>query len=166
MNLEILFEDRFIVASAKDAHWARCRKIDLADLIEARWVLTAPDTFGYTGVVEAFRLRGLAMPEVTVISSSVVVANHLLAKNQAVTVTSKFARRDCGASCPAHRSGSRLVARADLHVEKPYAEPGGRAIYRVRPRGGQIDVQSAQRAGSRQTQCRIRVKRVARRHAR
>ena len=89
------------------------------------------------------------------ISSSVVVADHLLAKNQAVTVTSKLSR-DGGASRPSHRSGSRLVARADLHVEKSHAEPGGRAIHRVRPRGGQIDVQSSQRAGSRQTQCRIR----------
>lgn len=96
VNLEILFEDRFIVASAKDARWARRRRIDLVDLIEARWVLTAPDTLGYTGVAEAFRLRGLAMPEVTVISSSVMVANHLLAKNQAVTVTSKFAAESAG----------------------------------------------------------------------
>ena len=31
VNLEILFEDRFIVASAKDARWAKRRKIDLAD---------------------------------------------------------------------------------------------------------------------------------------
>ncbi len=96
VNLGILFEDRFIVASAKDAPWARRRKIDLADLIEARWVLTAPDTLGYTGVSETFRRRGLAMPEVTVISSSVAVANHLLAKNQAITVTSKFAAETAG----------------------------------------------------------------------
>jgi DNA-binding transcriptional LysR family regulator len=94
--LEILFDDRFIVASAKDSRWARRRKIDLADLIEARWVLSAPNTLGYTGVAEAFRLRGLAMPEVTVISSSVAVANRLLAKNQAVTVTSKFAAETAG----------------------------------------------------------------------
>ncbi len=96
VNLEILFEDRFIVASGKDARWARRRKIDLTDLIEARWVLTAPDTLGYTGVAEAFRRRGLAMPEVAVISSSVMVANHLLAKNQAITVTSKFAAETAG----------------------------------------------------------------------
>jgi DNA-binding transcriptional LysR family regulator len=96
VNLEILFDDRFIVASAKDSRWAKRRKIDLADLIEARWVLTAPDTLGYTGVAEAFRLRGIAMPEVTVITSSVVVAHHLLAQNQAVTVTSKFAAETAG----------------------------------------------------------------------
>jgi DNA-binding transcriptional LysR family regulator len=96
VNLEILFDDRFIVASAKDSRWARRRKIDLADLVEARWVLTATDTLGYTGVAEAFRLRGIAMPEVTVITSSVAVAHHLLAKNQAVTVTSKFAAETAG----------------------------------------------------------------------
>ena len=96
VNLEILFEDRFVVASAKDSHWARRRKTDLADLTEARWVLTEPFTFAYAGVAEAFRLRGLAMPEVTVITSSVVIANHLLAKNQAITVTSKFAAESAG----------------------------------------------------------------------
>jgi DNA-binding transcriptional LysR family regulator len=96
VHLEILFDDRFIVASAKDSGWARRRRIDLVDLTEARWVLTAPDTLAYTGVAEAFRRRGLAMPDVTVITSSVVIANHLLARNQAVTVTSKFAAETAG----------------------------------------------------------------------
>jgi DNA-binding transcriptional LysR family regulator len=96
VNLEILFDDRFIVASAKGSRWARRRNIDLTDLADARWVLTAPYTLGYTGVAETFRLRGLAMPEVTIITSSVVVANHLLARNQAVTVTSKFAAETAG----------------------------------------------------------------------
>lgn len=91
VKLEILFDDRFIVASARDSRWAKRRKVSLADLVEASWVLTAPDTLGYTGVVQAFRLGGLAVPEITVITSSVLVANHLLAKNEAVTVTSKFA---------------------------------------------------------------------------
>jgi DNA-binding transcriptional LysR family regulator len=80
VNLEILFDDRFIVATAKESRWARRRKIDLAELIDARWILTAPDTLGYTGVAEAFRLRDLSMPKVAVITSSVVVASHLLAK--------------------------------------------------------------------------------------
>ncbi len=51
---------------------------------------------GYTGVAEVFRLHGLAMPEVTIITSSVLVANHLLARNQALTVTSEFAARSAG----------------------------------------------------------------------
>lgn len=96
VNLEILFDDRFIVATAKNSSWARLRRIDLADLTEASWVLTAPDTLGYTGVAQAFRGRGLAMAEVTVITSSVAVANHLLARNQAVTVTSQFAAETAG----------------------------------------------------------------------
>jgi len=96
VTLEILYDDRFIVASSKDSRWARRRKIDLADLAGASWVLPAPDTLGYTGVAETFRLRGLVMPEVTVITSSVLVANHLLARNQAITVTSKFAAETAG----------------------------------------------------------------------
>jgi DNA-binding transcriptional LysR family regulator len=96
VTLEILFDDRFIVASSKDSRWARRRKIDLADLAGASWVLPAPDTLGYAGVAETFRLRELAMPEVTVITSSVLVANHILARNQAVTVTSKFAAETAG----------------------------------------------------------------------
>jgi DNA-binding transcriptional LysR family regulator len=96
VNREILFDDRFIVASAKNSSWARFRRIDLADLTEASWVLAAPDTLGYIGVARAFGGRGLAMPEVTVITSSVAVANHLLARNQAVTVTSKFAAETTG----------------------------------------------------------------------
>jgi len=96
VNVEILFDDSFVVASASASPWARRRKIDIADLTQARWVLTGPETFGYTGVAEAFHRRGLAMPEVTVITSSIVIANHLLAKNQAITVTSKFAATASG----------------------------------------------------------------------
>ena len=96
VKLELLFDDRFIVASAKDSRWARRRKISLADLVEANWVLTATDTLGYTGVVQAFRLSGLAVPEITMVTSSVLIANHLLAKNEAVTVTSNFAAEVAG----------------------------------------------------------------------
>lgn len=96
INLEVLFDDRFIVASAGNSPWARRRKIDIAELAQARWVLTGPETFAYSGVAEAFRRSGLAMPNVTVITSSVMIANHLLARNQAVTVTSKFAATAAG----------------------------------------------------------------------
>src|SRR5262249_23750773 len=96
VSVETLFDDRFVVACAKDSRWTRRRKIDLAELVDARWVLTAPETLGYTGVAETFRLRGLAMPEVIVITSSVLIANHLLATKEALTVTSRFAAEAAG----------------------------------------------------------------------
>lgn len=96
MNTEVLFDDRFIVATAKHSQWASRRDIVLADLIDAHWILNAPDSFGYTGVAEAFRRNGLAMPRATLITSSVITAGHLLAKGQWVTVTSKFAAKVAG----------------------------------------------------------------------
>jgi DNA-binding transcriptional LysR family regulator len=94
VNIDILFDDKIIVAAGKVSRWARRRKIeDLAALIDARWILTS----GAVKIVgEAFPLRGLSMPNVTLITSSSVVASHLLAKTDSVTVTSQFAAKIAG----------------------------------------------------------------------
>lgn len=90
VNVETLFADRLVVATGMQSRWARRRKIDLAELIDERWILTAPDTWNYLGVAEAFRLRGLPMPKVGMVTSAVYVVTHLLAKGQFVTATSKL----------------------------------------------------------------------------
>jgi DNA-binding transcriptional LysR family regulator len=90
VNLEILFDDQIIVATGKESGRTKRRKIDdLAALKDARWILTS-------GAAEAFRLRGLSTPKVTLITSSAVVASHLLAKTDSVTVTSQFAAEIAG----------------------------------------------------------------------
>jgi len=101
VNIEILFDDRAIVATARGSKWAGRRNIELAELVDERWILPASDNFGspaYTGVAEAFRLRSLPMPKSLLITSSVHIATHLLAKGSFITATSKFAAESFGLS--------------------------------------------------------------------
>src|SRR5882672_8526411 len=82
--------------------------------------------------------RRLPMAKVAMVTSAVYVGTHLLAKGQFVTATSKLIA-DSFAQCIANRPASWLMACGDRHAEKSNAEPGGRALHRMRPRGREID---------------------------
>jgi DNA-binding transcriptional LysR family regulator len=66
VNVESLYEERLVVAASRRSSWARRRrKIDLAELSAAPWILPGKNTFVYACVVEAFKSRGLEMPSIT-----------------------------------------------------------------------------------------------------
>src|SRR5215510_2701620 len=81
-NSEILFEDELIIAAGKDNPWARRSKIDLADLLNERWILTATDDWSHTVVADAFRARGLQTPTISMRTPSVHLRTNLLATGQ------------------------------------------------------------------------------------
>jgi DNA-binding transcriptional LysR family regulator len=85
LNIEILFDDELVVAAGMHTRWARRRKIDLAELVNERWILSAPGTWNYGVLAEAFRARGLDMPNLTVKTLSVHLRTNLLATGQFVT---------------------------------------------------------------------------------
>jgi DNA-binding transcriptional LysR family regulator len=64
LSLEILFQDPLVVVADMHSQWARRRKIDLTELLDASWILTAPHSWVYLSVAEAFQARGLAMPKI------------------------------------------------------------------------------------------------------
>ncbi len=78
--IEILFNDRIRLAAAKDGPWARRRKIDLAELIDAPWITVPADDIGGSVLSEAFRARGLPMPRIVVTTFSIHL-RHSLAGN-------------------------------------------------------------------------------------
>ncbi len=73
LNLEVLFDDRQVVAAGMSSPWAgRRRKIDLAELVDEPWILPeGPDSWNYRVVEEAFRTRGLRVPKISVMTLSV-----------------------------------------------------------------------------------------------
>jgi DNA-binding transcriptional LysR family regulator len=85
LNIEILFDDELVVAAGMHTRWARRRKIDLAELADQRWILSAPGTWNYGVLAEAFRSRGLDMPSLSVKTLSVHLRTNLLATGQFVT---------------------------------------------------------------------------------
>ena len=85
LDAQVLFEDELVVAAGTHTRWARRRKIDLAELASEPWILTAPGTWNYDRVAEAFRARGLDMPRVSVRTLSVYLRTNLLTTGDFIT---------------------------------------------------------------------------------
>jgi DNA-binding transcriptional LysR family regulator len=64
LNVEVLFDDRLVVAAGAQSRWARRRKVDIADLADEPWILSGQNSWNYRVVAEAFRRRGVSMPKV------------------------------------------------------------------------------------------------------
>jgi len=78
VNAEPLYEDRLVAAASRKSPWAHRRKIDLAELKDAKWILTSKNTFNHECVVEAFRSRGLALPTIIMTAQSTPLRNYFL----------------------------------------------------------------------------------------
>jgi DNA-binding transcriptional LysR family regulator len=85
LDVEILFQDRLVIAADARGEWARRRRIDPAELVDASWILTAPHTSVYLSVAQAFRERGLAMPKISLVALSGHLRMSLLSRGPFVT---------------------------------------------------------------------------------
>ena len=104
LNVEVLFDDRLVVAAGARSRWAHRRKIDIADLADEPWILTGPNTWNYKVVTEAFRKRGVGMPKVCLKTLSVHLRTNLLAGGQFIT-----AFPNSVADLYAHRFGLKVL---------------------------------------------------------
>jgi|SRR5579871_1056626 len=85
LKVDVLFDDDLVVAAGAQTCWGRRRKLDLAELVDARWILAGPETWNYVVLAEAFATRGLPMPKVTVKSLSVHLRTNLIARDDFIT---------------------------------------------------------------------------------
>jgi DNA-binding transcriptional LysR family regulator len=138
LTADLLFDDRLVVAAGIDTPWARRRKIDLRQLVGEPWILPPRESWTYSFVADAFRARALAMPHVVMMTFSLPVTMHFLAKSPFITVFPRSvlslhaARRE--PENTASGLASSLVAGGRCDAEKSRPEPRGRALYRVCPR--------------------------------
>jgi DNA-binding transcriptional LysR family regulator len=110
LDVEILFQDPLVVAADRNSQWARRRKIDVAELLDARWILTAPQSWVYASVAQAFQHRGLTMPKISLAAPSSLLRVNLLATGPFVTaVPSSVLRLNAGRH-------SLKVLRTDLQI--------------------------------------------------
>src|SRR5262249_23335002 len=84
-DIEILFQDPLLIAADTRNKWARRRSIDPAELVDASWILTAPDTMVYRSTAEAFRARRLPMPKISVVALSGHLRMFLVGRGPFVT---------------------------------------------------------------------------------
>jgi DNA-binding transcriptional LysR family regulator len=89
VNVEFLLDDPFVIAAGTHTRWARRRKIDPAELIDERWILSPPTTWSYQVLAEAFRTRDLNMPNASLVSVSAHVRTHLMANGPFLAVVPK-----------------------------------------------------------------------------
>ena len=62
VNIDMLFNDRLMVATSLHSKWARRRTIELSELVNESWIITGPDTWNYAILIEAFQSQGLDTP--------------------------------------------------------------------------------------------------------
>jgi len=85
LDVEVLLDDRLVVAAGTQSRWAHRRKIDIAELADEPWILTESNTWNYKVVTEAFRKRGAPMPKVCLKTLSVHLRANLVASGQFIT---------------------------------------------------------------------------------
>jgi DNA-binding transcriptional LysR family regulator len=86
IQTDFLVEDPMIVVAGAHSPWARRRKIDLADLVDAPWILPPPDGLTHRFIADAYRKRNLDPPEVKLQSSTIDLRVSLLASGRFVSI--------------------------------------------------------------------------------
>jgi DNA-binding transcriptional LysR family regulator len=85
LTVQTLFEDELVIAAGPKSRWFNRRKVDLADLVNERWILTAPGIWNHMLVSEAFRARGLDVPHIRMRTLSVHLRTNLIATGDFIT---------------------------------------------------------------------------------
>jgi DNA-binding transcriptional LysR family regulator len=74
----ILYRDRLVVVAPAQSKWVRRRKVDLADLVDEKWILYPPNRIPGVFIEEAFREHGLNLPQASVLSYSLQLRDMLM----------------------------------------------------------------------------------------
>ena len=85
LNIEVLFDDPHVVVVGAKSPWMKRRNVTLADLAGEPWIMPA-SLIVHDIMKEAFEVQGLRVPEGRIISSFVLMRNHLLATGRFLTV--------------------------------------------------------------------------------
>jgi DNA-binding transcriptional LysR family regulator len=84
-HIEVLFDDPHVVVVGAKSPWANRRNVALADLTKERWIIPASMLVREI-ITDAFEAQSLRAPEGTIVSSSLLMRNHLLATGRFLTV--------------------------------------------------------------------------------
>src|SRR5262245_38452278 len=86
LHAEILFQEPLCVATGRQNQWAGRDSVQLADLINERWVLPHPESVIGTLVADAFHAAGLEVPGSAVVCNSLQLVNALLASDRFIAL--------------------------------------------------------------------------------
>lgn len=118
LEQEVLLDDPFFLVASRASSWARRRKIDLGDLVDAPLIIPPGDAWGGALVTEAFKRRGLKPPNVIVSTLSITLRNELVSTGRFVTLLTasvvhtfgkRYALKVLPVELPHHRSPVGIV---------------------------------------------------------
>jgi DNA-binding transcriptional LysR family regulator len=89
LEIQTLFDDPLVIAAGSQSSWARRRKITLADVIDAAWVLSGPETWNYVGLIRALGAIGLPAPKISIVTMSIPIRIDLLVTGEYITAMPK-----------------------------------------------------------------------------
>jgi DNA-binding transcriptional LysR family regulator len=93
MDGEVLFDDEVCVVAGAGSKWLTRRKLALADLVGAPWLLAPIDLEPGSPVFEIFRALGLEVPRASVLSYSLNVRASLLATGRFLAIVPRSVLR-------------------------------------------------------------------------
>ncbi|HEY7299686.1 MAG TPA: LysR family transcriptional regulator substrate-binding protein [Xanthobacteraceae bacterium] len=85
VSVDILFDDRLVVATSRHSQWTHRRTIELRELVNEPWLMTPSDTWNYALLFEAFQAQRLDMPKASLVILSGVLRTRLLASGRYIT---------------------------------------------------------------------------------
>jgi DNA-binding transcriptional LysR family regulator len=96
LHADVLFQEQLAIVAGTNSRWAQRRKISLAELVTARWVLTPQTELPGSIIRDAFRASGVEPPLPAVSAFSIHLRNRLLATGDYLSVVPQSVLRILG----------------------------------------------------------------------
>jgi len=96
LDVQVLFNDPYLLVVSEKSKWARRRKVDLADLVDEPLIIPPIDSWGGALVVDAFRKRGLKVPNFIISTLSISLRNELVGSGRFITLLTSSVVRTFG----------------------------------------------------------------------
>ncbi len=131
LSIDILFDDPHRVVAGAKSRWAKRRNVTLADLVDEPWIV--PSSLIVNAILkEAFAAEGLQTPAEKVITSFILMRNHLLETGRFLTVLPELVLRYNGKQWALRALPIKLRTRpqpiAIVHLKNRTANPAVQLI--------------------------------------
>lgn len=138
LSVETLFDESFLAVAGLGSRWAKVRKMELADLIDERWVLPRYDNLPGALILEIFRAKNLKPPQPAVVSLSVQLTVSLIASGRFVGVlpnsVAQFNKERTGLRLLPIKTGDRAFRLWHYHGQGSHPQSVGRTVHQLRKR--------------------------------
>jgi DNA-binding transcriptional LysR family regulator len=86
LDVQVLFEEQYVVVAGAQNPWARRRHVQLVDLVEEPWIYMPPNNRISAYLAEAFAAKGLQLPRENVTAFSMHLRHDLLTTGRFLTM--------------------------------------------------------------------------------